>query len=322
MVEVEAGTTLSSVISSLREHFAFNSETWFRGQPRYNHNLLPSIFRQGAGCDCSYDESEMYREFLRRHPDHNSSHKNWLDWLTLMQHFRLPTRLLDWTSNLLVALYFACLGSKDKDEDDAAVFAFSPGKLGAYSLSKLDEIQVVAQDRIEFYRLLLNETGGTINDDATVGGKSVAEIKNDPCLQAKLVELQRLAEITVREPIVAANCVGGSEIVTVNTVRTGAFSNIYPIRHAHLNERARCQHAYFTLHGGKYYAGSQFIEVKAMEKHPDLEGMVKLRIRADAKGPMLHELGVSGIREATLFPEMEYQARDIKRLYTSKLPKA
>lgn len=49
-----------------------------------------------------------------------------LGWLFLMQHYRLPTRLLDWSQSPLVALYFAL---EEPDDNDAAVWALSPTQL-------------------------------------------------------------------------------------------------------------------------------------------------------------------------------------------------
>lgn len=49
-------------------------------------------------------------------------------WLTLMQHYGLPTRLLDWSESPLVALYFA-LSSDEDAKADAAVWVLNPMKL-------------------------------------------------------------------------------------------------------------------------------------------------------------------------------------------------
>jgi hypothetical protein len=51
-----------------------------------------------------------------------------LGWLFLMQHYRLPTRLLDWSQSPLVALYFA---SQEPDEEDAIVWGLAPTRLNA-----------------------------------------------------------------------------------------------------------------------------------------------------------------------------------------------
>ena len=49
-------------------------------------------------------------------------------WLTLMQHYGLPTRLLDWSESPLVALYFA-LSSDEDAKTDAAVWVLNPMRL-------------------------------------------------------------------------------------------------------------------------------------------------------------------------------------------------
>jgi hypothetical protein len=47
---------------------------------------------------------------------------NW-DWLSLAQHHGLPTRLLDWTRNILVAAFFAVEHDYDSD---SVIYAFKP----------------------------------------------------------------------------------------------------------------------------------------------------------------------------------------------------
>lgn len=76
---------------------------YYRGQYNTAYNLLPSAFRR----ENWHKEDYYYHEIMVQCPEHfiQSSH---LDKLVTMQHYDCPTRLLDVTSNPLVALYFAC----------------------------------------------------------------------------------------------------------------------------------------------------------------------------------------------------------------------
>ena len=82
------------------------TETFYRGHADKDWNLLPSIFRTPNGVE---KEHLLFRDMVAHEPQSFSECKSALDYLVQMQHYGLPTRLLDMTTNPLVALYFACL---------------------------------------------------------------------------------------------------------------------------------------------------------------------------------------------------------------------
>jgi len=98
-------SNVQDYISSIEEikNKHLNEETFFRGQYSYKHILIPSLFRNKNYYN---NESNMYMDFKNQYYN-ELSHKKYIEILTTMQHYKMPTRLLDTTSNPLVALYMA-----------------------------------------------------------------------------------------------------------------------------------------------------------------------------------------------------------------------
>lgn len=97
---------------------------WFRGQPRSEWGLTPSLARDPAHLQ---KETELLKRFIQLSVPHLTTDlpgNDW-EWIFLMQHHRVPTRLLDWTESPLTALWFA-VSSKHEDAHDAALWCLNP----------------------------------------------------------------------------------------------------------------------------------------------------------------------------------------------------
>lgn len=93
---------ISVIKSSTRE---MEGDLIFRGMADHRWELLPSIARQTMIIE---PEQQMVKELMLLYPEEFSNIHSNFDLLAKMQHYGLPTRLLDFTTNPLVALFFAC----------------------------------------------------------------------------------------------------------------------------------------------------------------------------------------------------------------------
>lgn len=109
---------------------AAHDRALFRGVSNAEWPLLPRVGRLLKLLKPKarrYWEIRMFRTFVRRAAPFvlgRNPGNDW-DWLALAQHHGMPTRLLDWTHNPLVALFFAV---EAEGTGDAAVYVCRPGR--------------------------------------------------------------------------------------------------------------------------------------------------------------------------------------------------
>lgn len=100
------------------------AELFYRGHADDDWKLLPSIFRVEKGLE---KEHLLFRDMVAHTPQSFAECKSALDYLVQMQHYELPTRLLDVTMNPLVALFFACAEVDTPEELLASVITGAIG---------------------------------------------------------------------------------------------------------------------------------------------------------------------------------------------------
>jgi len=129
-----------SVINKLRSDWPQDNDVksrgderalWFRGQQDASWGLSPKLHRPEYR---KADENEIRHEFQSRGLQliQGRMPTTQYEWYFLMQHYEVPTRLLDWTDNPLIALFFSIYERKPTESrSDAVVWVVDPWWLNA-----------------------------------------------------------------------------------------------------------------------------------------------------------------------------------------------
>jgi len=122
--------SVSDFISKVEDLFTSHSKLWFRGHADVDYVLEPSIFRSPF---VGHDEKSLMDIFKSKavaYLEQSPNPEEYWNWLFLMQHHKVPTRLLDWSESAFVGLAFAIHERNDKHlGKGAAVWCLNPYEL-------------------------------------------------------------------------------------------------------------------------------------------------------------------------------------------------
>ena len=125
---------VSDFSENLKEKITKGKKLFYRGQSNINFYPIPGLFRYKEFMN---NEPILFKELERRCPDVFENDSTVFEKLVRMQHFGGVTRLLDFTENYNVALYFAC---ETNNKDVGEVLICSDEKIKYYDDELVEEI--------------------------------------------------------------------------------------------------------------------------------------------------------------------------------------
>lgn len=290
LIEIDSVSSFIGEIKKLKiSSEGASTELYFRGQNAEFWGIEPSVFRD----DMLSIEHKLMKIPLQKIPNEFKDFHTVFDIMTKYQHYGMCTRLLDLTTNPLVALYFACQRHGEETYiDDGIEVSHEPYGViyfarNYYPLLPTDrEIKIISE--LASYDLSKENTVLDVLSQLNKDGIIDNETKN------------KWLKPT-----------GFSEFIDI-------IQRNYMVTPTYTNERLKKQSGVFLLASLFTVANGSDIAKSVISKAKD-----NLRkefedtyfyIRGENKKEILKELNLYNINEATLFPELEHQLNYIKNI--------
>ena len=169
----------------------------FRGQVD-DHPLIPKIGRLHPKGELLEIEKLLLEEFKRTNPLLIEGHQSYDDWdyLTLGQHYGLPTRLLDWSNNALTALWFATnriMVNSESENSNAIVWvlmASAEDYISDISQTHPFEIQVTKIFRPRIIKQRINNQSGVFSIQSSLEIQQKCQLNSIYPFSEKLLKIK------------------------------------------------------------------------------------------------------------------------------------
>lgn len=279
--------SIEKLISEVKKDFKKWNTTatpWFRGEPKkVPMSLRPRLYRE------SHNENLLLQNFRMKAPSVgliNTPPRGHTDqWLFLAQHVGLPTRLLDWTEGLLVALYFAV----HTREKGAVVWMLNPVELNRLSSDEYIEDNI-------FPLTWFSPEKVPLDKEDMVG---VLQLLSDRNIDKKSLDFDK-NQMTLRINIGSRNIRGAWEKDAVGTDLPIA---IHP---THVHPRISTQKSCFTVQGKDKSSLNELVDSRIL---------IKYVIRSRCIEQIKEDLKFMGITHFSLFPDLDGLAKELREIY-------
>lgn len=120
---------------------------WFRGHIDEAWTLRPSALRDRGWLEAESDMIKRFRQAAASRIRYSPSNE-W-EWVCLAQHHGVPTRLLDWSENPLIGLFFAVESdASDRGPVDGKLFSLDPDSLNTNTAGRPTGVLLLGQDAL------------------------------------------------------------------------------------------------------------------------------------------------------------------------------
>jgi len=288
MIKINRVTSICDYFNLLDEinYDKKNSEIFFRGHDNINYILLPSILRNENWYS---KEQFFYNSVTRMCPKDFTGMEYHVDRLVEMQHYELPTRLLDITKNALVALLFSCLDDFSLDKDGEIIIFKEDNNNIKYGQS--DTITILS-----CFPCFTRKEQEEILAVSNLYLKNREEFNEQPIIK------RLLHEIKTEKPAFK------------DEINPEDISKTILALPSLLNNRIIKQSGAFIITGLEEYQNSYNISKKLNSLRFNEDGKMPICIvEAKSKRNIRNQLELCDINEATIFPEIDRVARYLKK---------